>query len=55
MRPQAVLPPGHIAVHLLLLAGSLVPSEARAQTAPQPMTKEAVEQIIRQYLMDHPR
>jgi protein-disulfide isomerase len=39
---------------LALFAGSLAPSRGLAQSAPPPMTKEAVEAIIRQYLLDHP-
>jgi protein-disulfide isomerase len=31
-----------------------LPAPGRTQTDPPPLTKEAVEQIIRQYLLDHP-
>jgi len=38
---------------LAIAAGPMVP-DSLAQNASQPLTKEAIEQIIRQYILDHP-
>ncbi len=59
MRPQRFLRLGTLVIGLILLGAGLIAPVGWAQSppqsmTPQPMTKEAVEQIIRQYLLDHP-
>ncbi|MBI4537564.1 MAG: DsbA family protein [candidate division NC10 bacterium] len=53
-RPQRTIRMGTLLVILALLAGSPLVRDAGAQSPPEPMTKEAVEQIIHRYLLDHP-
>jgi len=55
VRPQRILHLVTLFFNLALLAASLFASAGwAAETAPPALTKEAVEQIIRQFLMDHP-